>query len=115
MKKLAALMVAVALLSGSPLALAGEKAAGEKVSMTGWITDAACGAANANTEGKACTIACAKKGAKLVLFSDDKLWPLDDQELALEHVGHEVRVTGVLTEGGAIQVDSIEPTREKRA
>ena len=47
-----------------------------------------------------------------MLFAKDKLWELDDQELAKEHVGHEVEVTG-LTDGTAIQVKQIKPTSKE--
>ena len=68
MRKLSALVLAVVLLA-APAALAGEQPDGKSVAMTGWITDATCGAANANAEGKACAAACARNGAQLVLFS----------------------------------------------
>jgi hypothetical protein len=117
MRKLSARVVAMALfvvlaagLTAAPVALASEQADGMSVAITGWITDATCGVANANAEGKACTVSCVKNGAKLVLYSDEKLYPLDDQALAMEHVGVEVKVTGVLKDG-AIEVKSIEPTK----
>lgn len=88
---------------------AGDSAAADSVTWTGWITDESCGAANANAEGKACALDCYKGGAKLVLYieSDKKLVGLDDQEAAVEHLGHAVVVTGVLKDG-VIQVTTIE-------
>ena len=100
-RKVAAFVAALALCAGIGLSLAADE-----VIVTGWITDSYCGKNNANAGGKACTIKCYKDGAKLVLFAKDKLWELDDQEMASEHVGHEVEVTGVV-EGEVIQVSGI--------
>jgi len=76
---------------------------------TGWITDENCGAKNVGAEGKACTLRCAKNGAKLVLYVEEtkKLVGLDNQEEALKHVGTPVDVTGTL-EGNTIKVRKIE-------
>jgi len=78
-------------------------------SWTGWITDASCGAANANAEGKACALRCAKSGSKLVLYvdGDKQLLALDDQDEAIRHLGYPVKVTGKL-EDGVIKVQKIE-------
>src|SRR5262245_55352730 len=75
---------------------------------TGWITDETCGAQNANAEGKACALKCAKNGAKLVLYVEDskKLIGLDDQGNAMKHVGVPVMVTGTL-DGDTIKVQKI--------
>ncbi len=102
-RKITALVATLALVAGISLSLAGDE-----VTVTGWITDSYCGKNNANATGKGCTLKCYKDGAKLVLFAKDRLWELDDQEMASEHVGHEVQVTGVL-EGEVIQVTEIKP------
>jgi len=102
-----ALLAVLALTAGFGLSLAGEE-----ITVTGWITDSYCGKNNANADGKSCTLKCHEDGAKLVLFAKDKLWELDDQELAKEHVGHEVEVTGQ-TDGAAIQVKEIKPTSKE--
>lgn len=80
--------------------------AGETVSKTGWIVDEWCGEKNANADGAGCVKSCAGKGASLALFSDGELIMLDDKERALEHVGHKVVVTGVMTDEG-MRVESI--------
>ena len=92
----AALLMAVAL----PV-LAGDKSG--EVTLTGWVTDEWCGKANANAAGKDCAIACAKKGAQLVLASGDKIYTLPDQEEAMKHVGHEVVVRAVMAEDGSLK------------
>jgi hypothetical protein len=100
-------LAVLALLAGLSLT-----AAGEEITITGWITDSYCGKNNAGVEGKACTLKCHEDGAKLVLFAKDKLWELDNQELAKEHVGHEVVVTGI-TDGSAIRVTKMAPTAKE--
>jgi len=112
LRKTFAVLCAAALVTLAGLALAGEQ---EKetstVSVQGWITDVWCGKKNANVEGKACALACAKKGAELVLYSpsDDKTYSLDNQEQAKAEVGHEVKVTGTLDkESQLIRVGKIE-------
>jgi hypothetical protein len=49
-----------------------------------------------------------KKNAKLVLYTtgDKKIYKLDKQDLAKEHIGHEVTVTGKI-EGDRIVVESM--------
>ncbi len=113
-KKTLAALCAVVLVSVAGLALAGEHAEkGDSVSVQGWITDEWCGKKNASTEGKACALACAKKGSELVLYSptDDKTYGLDDQEQAKSQIGHEVKVTGTVdAESQKIKVTKIEAT-----
>ena len=81
-------------------------------SWTGWIVDEHCGAKDANAAKKGCTLKCAKDGAALVLYNnaDQKLYKLDKQDVAKEHVGAEVTVTGE-AEGDSIKVASIEDSK----
>ncbi|HKY32053.1 MAG TPA: hypothetical protein VJV23_05905 [Candidatus Polarisedimenticolia bacterium] len=108
MRKLAAIAGALALVVAGAFAYAGDKAA-EGSTWSGWITDETCGAKNANADGKACALKCAKNGAKLVLYveGDKKLIGLDNQDEAMKHVGHPVVVTGTL-DGETIKVQKIE-------
>ena len=82
---------------------------GTPVTWSGWITDETCGARNANPEGKACALKCAKNGARLMLYVDGskKMIGLDDQDEAARHVGFPVTVTGTL-EKEVIRVLKIE-------
>ena len=98
--------VALLVLAVAAPASAGDH--GEQVELAGWITDSYCGKANANAEGKDCTIACADNGAQLVLYANDKIFKLSDQQGAREHVGHEVVVRGTLREDGTIRVTKFE-------
>ena len=77
-------------------------------SWTGWITDDHCGAKGAKAEHADCAKKCLDQGGKLVFFNsaDQKLYSLDNQKLAEEHLGHEVVVTGT-ADGNSIKVESI--------
>ena len=77
-------------------------------SWTGWITDDHCGAKGAKADHATCAKKCLDQGGKLVFFNnaDQKLYNLDNQKLAEEHLGHEVVVKGSV-EGDSIKVDSI--------
>lgn len=86
--------------------------AAEKGSWTGWITDSHCGEKGANAKHtKACVEKCAQGDGKIVFFNngDKKLYQLDEAGAAkaLDHVGHEVTLTGAL-DGDKITVDAIE-------
>jgi hypothetical protein len=78
---------------------------------TGWITDDHCGAKGANAAHKPCAEKCLKEGHKLVFYNsgDEKIYKLDNQDMAKAQLGHEVKVTGDL-EGDSIKVSSIEPS-----
>src|SRR5262245_23476947 len=100
MKKTLIVALLCALLAPG-LALAGE--------WTGWITDDQCGAKGAKAEHAECAKKCHGSGAKLVFYNtgDEKIYTLDNQELAAKHVGAEVKIKGEV-DGTAIKVASIE-------
>jgi len=78
-------------------------------SWTGWITDSDCGAKGASAKHADCARKCVSdKGAKYVLYntSDKKVYNLDDQSAAAEHVAHLVKVKGMM-DGDTIHVTSI--------
>jgi len=83
------------------LALAGE--------WTGWITDDQCAAKGAKAEHADCAKKCHANGAKLVFYNtgDEKIYTLDNQEMAAKHIGKNVKVKGDV-EGNGIKVASIE-------
>jgi len=105
MKKLITIAGLAAFVLAGSLSFAGDTA----TTWNGWITDETCGAKNANADGKACALKCAKNGAKLVLYveGDKKLVGLDNQDEAMKHVGVPVTVTGTL-DGNTIKVQKIE-------
>ncbi len=90
------------------VALASYAGAGTKGTWTGWITDDQCGAKGAKAEHQACAERCLGRGGKLVFYNtaDEKLYKLDNQDLAKQHLGHQVTVTGDV-EGDSIKVESI--------
>jgi hypothetical protein len=77
---------------------------------TGWITDEQCAAKGAKAEHADCAKKCLENGAKLVFYNtgDEKLYTLDNQDLAAKHIGSEVKVSGEV-DGTAIKVAKIEP------
>lgn len=83
---------------------------------TGWITDESCGAKGAKAEHKDCALKCLENGDSLVLYNtaDEKIYKLDNQEVAKQHLGHEVKVMGTL-EGEKIVVESIEASETDHA
>jgi hypothetical protein len=109
MKKTTTILALGFLLLAALPALSGDA----DVTLTGWITDACCGAKNANAEGKDCTIACNKNGMELMLHADGKNYKIDDQKAALKHVGHEVVVTGTMNED-VLQVASIKAAKVEK-
>ena len=83
-------------------------------SWTGWITDEHCGAKGAKADHKACALKCVADGAKLVFYNseDKKIYQIDNQDLAKEHIGHEVKVKGE-ADGESIKVASIDMAKTK--
>ena len=77
--------------------------------MSGWITDSHCGAKGANEGHKSCALRCAENDGRFVFYNsaDQKIYDLDKQDLAKEHLGGEVEVTGDV-DGASIKVTSIE-------
>lgn len=75
---------------------------------TGWITDEHCAAKGAKADHKACAEKCLDGGAALVFYNsaDEKIYQIDKQDVAKEHLGHEVKVTGE-ADGSKIKVESI--------
>ena len=76
---------------------------------TGWITDEHCGAKGAKAGHEKCAEKCFKEGSKAVFFNnaDKKIYKLDNQDLAMQHGGHKVRISGRVT-GNSIAINSIE-------
>lgn len=97
MKKLA---ICLALMSVSAFA----------ADMVGYISDASCGAKNANStpESQECAKSCVKGGADPVFVSeaDQKVYKISDKAKVLDHVGHKVVVSGKVN-GNAVEIASI--------
>src|SRR5262249_16635032 len=113
MKKIAAIVAVLALVSLQG-ALACDKdkdktaqaapaggAGGKEVVLTGYLTDSKCGDAHS----KSCPADCLKKGAKVQLHADAKVYTLVKLDAPETHFGYEVKVTGLLDEStSTIQV-----------
>ena len=89
----------------------------QAASWTGWITDEHCGAKGNNADHKSCAMKCVKDhNAKLVFYNngDQKIYKLDNQDLAMKNLGHEVTVSGDAADG-AIKVSGIEEAKPASA
>jgi len=91
---------------------------GKDGAWVGWVTDTHCGVPKGDPakHSAGCVNKCvSENGAQYALFSpsDKKVYVLDNAEMAKEHAGHHVKVTGAL-EGEKITVKSIEPTGEQK-
>ena len=109
MKRVLIAIAAIALLVPAFVAAQDHTAA----SWTGWVTDDSCAAKGANAEHASCAKKCLDGGGKLVFYNsaDEKIYNLDNQKLAEEHIGHEVVVKGT-AEGSSIKVESIEAAKK---
>ena len=82
--------------------LAGVLIAGSAMAseMTGWISDASCGAGNASSAASArsCAERCIKSGSAPVFVSesDKKVYKLADGAMAAQHLKGKVKVTGTI-------------------
>jgi hypothetical protein len=79
---------------------------------TGWISDAHCGAKGMSADHAACAKTCVTKNGSSWVFvngADKKVIAIKNQDAvdADKSLGHEVTVTGHLTDDGSLQVDSI--------
>ena len=74
----------------------------------GWITDEHCGAKGASADHKGCALKCADGGAALVFYNpaDEKIYKIDNQDLAKKNTGHKVKVVGTV-DGENMKVESI--------
>ena len=76
-------------------------------SWTGRISDDHCGAGGAKDGHAACAKKCVDGGGKYVFVNaDKKVFAIDNQELASQHLDHEVVVTGTV-DGTNLKVESI--------
>ena len=126
MKKLATVIAVIAIVAlsaayacdkdkhtNTQAAVTEQSGAVKEVALTGYLTDSNCGSANANAKGKNCAVDCIKKGAKVQLYANEKLYTLDKPAVAENQVGVPVKVTGTLDEAtGVIKVASIEVVKQ---
>lgn len=109
MRKTTVVLLAFALVAVLALPLTAAETA--KGSWTGWITDSHCGAKGAKAgHTKDCVEKCTHDGGGKVVFyndADQKLYGIDRADEAVQHVGHQVKITGVV-DGDQIKIDTIE-------
>jgi hypothetical protein len=78
--------------------------------MTGWISDSACGAANANASksSRDCALQCIKGGSKAVFVSDkgQTVYQLSDAAKGAKFIDKKVKISGNV-KGDTIEVKSI--------
>jgi hypothetical protein len=67
-------------------------------SLTGWISDASCGASNASAskESRECAERCIKSGAAPVFVSDadQKVYKIAGNVKVVDHIQHKVQING---------------------
>lgn len=82
--------------------------------MTGYISDAQCGARNANSsaESQECAKSCVKNGSPAVFVTekDQKVYKIADQSKVTAHVGEKVVVDGSV-KGDTLTVASLKPAK----
>ena len=78
--------------------------------MTGWISDASCGASNASAEkaSRECAERCIKSGAPAVFVSDadQKVYKIAGNVKVADHLQHKVQIDGDV-KGDTITVKEI--------
>ena len=88
-------------------------AAGGPTTVTGVITDSACGASHSMMKGHAdddCVRMCVKGSADYTLYDVKNVWKLSDQKTPARFIAKHVKVTGAVDEKAMrIKVAGIEP------
>jgi Protein of unknown function (DUF5818) len=80
-------------------------------SWDGWISDSKCAAKGANAAHAQCAKKCIDGGEKpvLVIDKDQKVVAIENSAAVAGHEGQHVKVSGTMTQDGAIHVDSVTP------
>jgi len=85
--------------------------------MTGWVTEAHCGAKGANAGHKECGAKCVKEGQKVAFYDEatKKVYNFDaDCQKPMEGMmAQEVTLSGVEMKDGAIHASKAEPAAKK--
>ena len=115
MKKLLSTFALAAVVLAT-LSLAIHAKEGKTTTWTGWVSDSSCGAKGMSADHKACASKCVKEhGATWVFVNSENKAVLNihnqDAVNADSSVGHQVTVTGHLTDDGSLHVDSIAPAK----
>jgi hypothetical protein len=84
--------------------------AADAAQISGWISDAGCGAKHAGT-GAECVKACIKSGKAPVFVDQEKkeVWKIDNPEAVKDFYGDHVTVTATADESSkSVHIDAIE-------
>jgi len=103
MKKIT--LTLIGLLAATMIAMASPKDS----SWDGWISDSKCAAKGANAAHATCAKKCIEGGEKPVLVTDQgqKVVPIENPSAVSGHEGQHVKVTGTMTDNGALHVDKV--------
>jgi hypothetical protein len=105
MKKLALMVVGIMLVAVWAVA------SPSSGSWDGWISDAKCAAKGANAGHAQCAKKCVEAGEKPVLVTDkdSKVVAIENPTAVAGHEGQHVKVTGAMTDSGALHVATVTP------
>jgi|SRR5208283_1978775 len=80
-------------------------------SWDGWISDSKCAAKGANAAHAQCAKKCIEGGEKPVLVTDkdQNVLAIDNPDAVAGHEGQHVKVTGAMTDSGALHVATVAP------
>lgn len=83
--------------------------------MTGWVSDAMCGAKGASANHAACAKKCIGGGEKVVFVTDkdQKVMQVANQDSLKDHAGEHVSIEGSTNADGSLQVDKVTPMGDK--
>ncbi|HEY4963021.1 MAG TPA: DUF5818 domain-containing protein [Terriglobales bacterium] len=86
-------------------------AAPKDSSWDGWISDSKCGGKGANAAHAQCAKKCVAGGEKPVLVTDkdQKVVAIENPAAVAGHEGQHVKVSGTMTQDGALHVDTVTP------
>lgn len=74
--------------------------------LSGFISDAKCGAKHASDKNGKCVEGCVKGGVAPVFVMNGKVYKIDDATKVQDHLGHDVTITGKL-KGDTVHVQSV--------
>ncbi len=83
--------------------------------MTGWVSDAMCGAKGNSAAHAACAKKCIGGGEAVVFVSDkdQKVMKVANQDSLKDHAGEHVQIEASTTADGSLQVDKVTPMPDK--
>jgi hypothetical protein len=84
----------------------------KSTTMTGWVSDAMCGAKGAGASHKDCAQKCAKMGEALVFVDDKdhKVMKIANQDAVKDHAGEHVSIMAG-EKDGALQIEKVTPVK----